>query len=60
MNKTETIQKMMLLNQKECHQQVETLFSDKKKLDIQSYQDATNIWLFKKLAELEYKLKYES
>lgn len=59
MDKTETIEKMMILNQKECHQQVETLLNNKKKLTIESYQDATNVWLFKKLAQLEYQLKYE-
>lgn len=59
MNKTETIEKMMILNQKECHQQVEMLLNKHKKLDMESYQDATNIWLFKKLAQLEYQLKYE-
>lgn len=59
MDKTETIERMLILNQKECHQQVEELFKGGKKFDKSSYQDATNVWLFKKLAELEYQLKYE-
>ena len=36
--------------QNNCHQTVEAILKDKPNC---SYQDATNVWLFKKLAELE-------
>jgi hypothetical protein len=48
--KTETIEDVAEQIQKECHSFVE-------KINNVSYQDATNIFMFKKLAELTLKLK---
>ena len=39
--------------QKDCHQVVEEVLRDEKKM---SYQDATNIFLFNKLAELQIQI----
>lgn len=39
--------------QKDCHSLVEAILDEKKV----GYQDATNVWLFKKLAEFEVRLR---
>ena len=39
--------------QKDCHKTVDSITSKAKA----SYQDATNVWLFTKLAEIETRLK---
>ena len=40
--------------QNDCHKTVEAILKDKPNC---SYQDATNVWLFKKLAELELSIE---
>ena len=40
--------------QKDCHETVEMIF-DRKKERVQ-YQDATNVWIFRKLAELQVQI----
>lgn len=40
--------------QNDCHKTVELIMNEKKDC---SYQDATNVWLFKKLADFEMRLR---
>ena len=40
--------------QEDCHKTVEAVLKESKKV---SYQDATNVWLFNKLAEMELRLQ---
>ena len=43
--------------QKDCHKTVETIFENHKFIpDAGSVQDATNVWLFRKLAELQLEI----
>ena len=41
--------------QLECHGFIEKIIEISGKYDSKSYQDATNVWLFSKLAELQLK-----
>jgi hypothetical protein len=43
------------LFQQQCHKHVEAVLSTSKK--VVSYQDATNTWLFYKLAELQQQIQ---
>lgn len=40
--------------QKDCHKAVEYSLNENPKV---SYQDATNVWIFRKLAEFELRLR---
>lgn len=42
--------------QQECHTAVEALMKSTKL----TYQDATNVWIFKKLAELEDEIEFRA
>lgn len=42
--------------QKECHDMVEEILIETKTIESGSVQDATNVWLFKKLAEFNNRL----
>ena len=49
-DREQQIEKLTEKLQNNCHQTVEAILKDKPNC---SYQDATNVWLFKELAELK-------
>lgn len=53
-NKEDLIQKRAEKLQEECHTTVEFI---KENNSIIGYQDATNVWMFRKLAELELEVE---
>lgn len=52
-----SVQDLFEKNQKECHEFVETIM---KSNNLVTYQYATNLWMFHKLAELEFKKQNKS
>ena len=53
----EEINKLAERFQEDCHKSAEVIMSDNKKI---SYQDATNVWIFRKLAELQHEIDSHS
>jgi hypothetical protein len=54
MSNDEEINKLSQEFQEECHETVKAIINGNPKC---SHQDATNVWIFRKLAELQIRIK---